>query len=69
MVGAAQEELTRALEELRELARGIHPAVLSDRGLQAGRRGARRPLARCRSRSSRSRASACPSRSRPPPTS
>jgi len=33
MVGAAQEELTRALEELRELARGIHPAVLSDRGL------------------------------------
>jgi signal transduction histidine kinase len=35
MVGAAQEELTRALEELRELARGIHPAVLSDRGLQA----------------------------------
>ncbi|MBE2314758.1 hypothetical protein DVA67_002135 [Solirubrobacter sp. CPCC 204708] len=35
MIGAAQEELTRALEELRELARGIHPAVLSDRGLQA----------------------------------
>jgi signal transduction histidine kinase len=35
MVGAAQEELTRALEDLRELARGIHPAVLSDRGLQA----------------------------------
>ncbi len=35
LVGAAQEELTRALEELRELARGIHPAVLSDRGLQA----------------------------------
>ena len=35
MVGAAQEELTRALEELRELARGIHPAVLSDRGLHA----------------------------------
>jgi signal transduction histidine kinase len=33
MVGAAQDELTRALEELRELARGIHPAVLSDRGL------------------------------------
>ena len=35
MVGAAQEELTHALAELRELARGIHPAVLSDRGLQA----------------------------------
>ena len=35
MVAAAQEELTQALEELRELARGIHPAVLSDRGLGA----------------------------------
>jgi signal transduction histidine kinase len=33
MVAGAQEELTQALEELRELARGIHPAVLSDRGL------------------------------------
>jgi signal transduction histidine kinase len=32
---AAQEELTLALGELRELARGIHPAVLSDRGLEA----------------------------------
>jgi PAS domain S-box-containing protein len=29
----AGEELAQALEELRELARGIHPAVLSDRGL------------------------------------
>ena len=35
MVAAAQEELSRALQELRELARGIHPAVLSDRGLKA----------------------------------
>ncbi len=33
LLGAAQEELTLALGELRELARGIHPAVLSDRGL------------------------------------
>jgi signal transduction histidine kinase len=32
---AAREELARALEELRELARGIHPAVLTDRGLEA----------------------------------
>jgi signal transduction histidine kinase len=31
----AAEELDGALEELRELARGIHPAVLSDRGLDA----------------------------------
>ncbi len=29
----ASEELAGALEELRELARGIHPAVLSDKGL------------------------------------
>jgi signal transduction histidine kinase len=35
MVAEAQRELTQALEELRELARGIHPAVLSDRGLGA----------------------------------
>ena len=32
---AATEELSRALEELRELARGIHPAILTDRGLPA----------------------------------
>jgi PAS domain S-box-containing protein len=31
----ASDELAQALEELRELARGIHPAVLSDRGLNA----------------------------------
>jgi signal transduction histidine kinase len=35
LLGAAQEELTLAQAELRELARGIHPAVLSDRGLGA----------------------------------
>ena len=33
LVGA-QTELAQALEELRELARGIHPAVLTDRGLR-----------------------------------
>jgi PAS domain S-box-containing protein len=31
----AGEELAVALEELRELAHGLHPAVLSDRGLRA----------------------------------
>jgi PAS domain S-box-containing protein len=31
----AGDELTLALEELRELARGLHPAVLTDRGLRA----------------------------------
>jgi signal transduction histidine kinase len=31
----AGEELKHALQELRELARGIHPAVLTERGLEA----------------------------------
>jgi PAS domain S-box-containing protein len=31
----ACDELALALEELRELARGLHPAVLTDRGLRA----------------------------------
>ena len=39
LLGGAQEELGLALEELRELARGIHPAVLSDRGLGAALEG------------------------------
>ena len=33
MLAGAAKELALALEELRELARGIHPAILSDRGL------------------------------------
>jgi signal transduction histidine kinase len=33
LLQAAREELTQALSELRELARGIHPAVLTERGL------------------------------------
>jgi PAS domain S-box-containing protein len=33
LLAGAREELMHALEELRELARGIHPAVLTDRGL------------------------------------
>ena len=37
----ARDELRLALEELRELARGIHPAVLTDRGLDAAIAGAR----------------------------
>lgn len=35
ILSAAREELAAALDELRELARGIHPAVLTDRGLRA----------------------------------
>ncbi len=34
LLTGAREELTQALAELRELARGIHPAVLTDRGLR-----------------------------------
>jgi PAS domain S-box-containing protein len=34
-LAGAREELGQALEELRELARGIHPAILTDRGLGA----------------------------------
>ena len=33
LLANAQAELTRGLDELRELARGIHPAVLTERGL------------------------------------
>ena len=35
LLKGAQTELAQALGELRELARGIHPAVLTDRGLRA----------------------------------
>jgi signal transduction histidine kinase len=42
----AQSELALALEELRELARGLHPAVVADRGLPAAVEGlaARMPV-------------------------
>jgi PAS domain S-box-containing protein len=35
MLDAASAELKQALEELRDLAHGIHPALLADRGLAA----------------------------------
>jgi signal transduction histidine kinase len=35
LLDRSREELNLALSELRELARGIHPAVLADRGLNA----------------------------------
>jgi signal transduction histidine kinase len=35
LVAEAHEEAKLAIEELRDLARGIHPAVLTDRGLAA----------------------------------
>jgi len=33
LIEACEKELTTTIDELRELARGIHPAVLTDRGL------------------------------------
>ena len=46
LLASAGEELGLALDELRELARGIHPAVLSERGLRPALEGAaaRAPL-------------------------
>jgi signal transduction histidine kinase len=38
LLGEANDELEHALAELRELARGIHPAILTDRGLAAALR-------------------------------
>jgi PAS domain S-box-containing protein len=35
LIAAAADELAQAINELRELARGIHPAILTDRGLPA----------------------------------
>jgi len=47
LLDRAGEELRLALEELRELARGIHPAILTDRGLEPALQAliARAPLA------------------------
>jgi signal transduction histidine kinase len=46
LIQQAREEAQLAVKELRELARGIHPAVLSDRGLEAalGALAARAPV-------------------------
>src|SRR3954449_5167204 len=35
LLASAREELDRSLSELRDLARGLHPAVLTDRGVEA----------------------------------
>jgi signal transduction histidine kinase len=45
-IAAAHEEATQALTELRELVRGLHPAILDDRGLDPALSGiaARAPL-------------------------
>ena len=68
LVDDSIDELKQSLAELRELARGIHPAVLSERGLEPALRAlaARAP---CRSSSSERRAGGCRPRSRPRRTS
>ena len=60
-------ELDTGLAELREIARGLHPAVLADHGLERALEAlaARLP---CRSSSTSRSRSACPSTSRRPPT-
>ncbi len=47
LLGRFSKELGQALDELRELAQGIHPAVLTERGLEAALEvlAARAPLA------------------------
>ena len=67
-LSAAQEQLAQGLDDLRELARGIHPAVLTDRGLGPVARVARRSARRCRSRSPSCPRSASRARSRRPRT-
>ena len=49
LVRQAGEEANLALKELRDLARGIHPAILTNRGLPAAVRTSPR-APRCRSR-------------------
>ena len=46
LLEAAAQELDKALEELRELARGLHPAALTDQGLSSALRvlGERLPI-------------------------
>ena len=65
LLAAARDELAASLQELRELARGIHPAVLTDHGLsvaldvarraRAGARDARRRARRAAARAGRGR--------------
>jgi signal transduction histidine kinase len=45
LLDRAGGELRLALEELRELARGIHPAILTDRGLEPALQAERLPMA------------------------
>ena len=65
---AAAAELNDAIRELRELARGIHPAILEEEGLGAAVGGLAAEPA-CRSRSTRRWTAGCHRWSSRPPTS
>ena len=67
LVAAARQELGDALRELRDLAHGIHPAVLTDRGL-APRWARSRPARRCPWTSPSRWSTVRPPPSRSPPT-
>ena len=69
LVEAADVELQAAIAELRDLARGIHPAVLTDRGLAPALRDLANRCAVPVELDAAARTSHCPSRSRRPPTS
>ena len=62
LVRQAGEEANLALKELRDLARGIHPAILTNRGLPAALRGPR--LAGHAARGGRGHAGRAPARRR-----
>ena len=55
----ASEELLAAVDELRELARGIHPAILTEDGAATGCRGPGTAVARCPSTSHRDSPNGC----------
>ncbi len=59
-VGEAHALAKEALAELRELIRGIHPQILTERGLPAAARRHRRPLARSPSTSTSTSPAALP---------
>ena len=69
LVATADAELHAAIVELRDLARGIHPAVLTDRGLAPALRDVAHRAARARRARTRCRRSACRARWRPPRSS
>jgi signal transduction histidine kinase len=68
LLDRSRQELDEALKELRELARGIRPTVLSDRGLGAPSRHSLTGL-RCQPRWASCPRKSSPGRSSWPPTS